>query len=143
MAHHLDDLKAIPHRFVEEWNKGNLAGAMALFDENVVDHNPAPGQAPGKAGVQQGLEIFRTAFPDLKLQTEFIVAEGDRVADHGIARGTHKGPLFGIPPTGKRIEITYSDTYRVQNGKIVEAWHVEDIAGIMQQIGAAPAPAKP
>ena len=140
MAHHLEGNKAIAERFAEEWNKGNLEGALALIDENVVDHNPAPGQAPGLAGARQALTAFRTAFPDLKFTTEYVLADGDRVVDHGTARGTHKGNLFGIAATNKPVEFTYTDIYRIANGKIAEIWHIEDIAMAMQQIGAMKVP---
>lgn len=140
MAHHLESNKAVAQGFVEEWNKGNLEGALAFIDDNVVDHNPAPGQAPGKDGARQALSGFLTAFPDLKFYNDYVLAEGDRVVDHGTARGTHKGNLFGIPPTGKSVEFTYTDIYRIANGKITEIWHIEDIVMAMQQIGAIKAP---
>ena len=140
MAHQLEGNKAIAYRFAEEWNKGNLEGAVALMDENIVDHNPGPGQAPGKAGAKQSLAAFFTAFPDLKITNDFVLADDDRVVDHGTARGTHKGNLFGIPATNKPVEITYTDIYRIANGKIAELWHIEDVPAIMVQIGAMPAP---
>ena len=140
MTDHLEDNKAVAQRFADEWNMGNLEGALALIDENVVDHNPAPGQAPGIAGARQALTAFLAAFPDLKFHTEYILAEGDRVVDHGTARGTHKGNLLGIPATNKPVAFTYTDIYRIANGKIAEIWHIEDVATAMQQIGAMKVP---
>ncbi|MBI5301950.1 MAG: ester cyclase [Chloroflexi bacterium] len=137
MAHHGNN---VAEQFVAAWNKGDLEGALALMDDNVVDHNPVPGQKPGKTGAREALGVFMAAFPDLKFQEQVVVVEGDRVADHGIARGTHKGSLMGIPATGKSVEFQYSDVYRVANGKIAEVWHVEDIPTVMRQIGAMPAP---
>ncbi len=111
--------------------------------EDVVDHNPGPGQPPGKAGLKQALEIFKNAFPDSQIAIEQLVAEGDKVVDHATFQGTHTGSLLGVAPTGKPVMIHASDVYRIANGKIVELWHVEDIVGMMQQIGAMPAQAQP
>jgi steroid delta-isomerase-like uncharacterized protein len=138
MSDHTSD--SVAQRFADEWNKGNLEGAIALFDDNYIDHNAAPGQKPGKAGLRESLDMFMTAFPDLKLEHSHVTMEGDRVADHGIARGTHRGNFLGVAPTGKRVEVSYTDIYRVKNGKITEAWHIEDIPGLMRQIGAMPDP---
>ena len=133
-----EENKRVVERFAEEWNKGNLEAVLALVADNVVDHNPMPDQAPGKEGMKQSFAMFKNTFPDLKLNNDFVIAEGDRVVDHGIARGTQKGELMGIPASNKPVAIEYTDIYRVANGKIAEIWHVEDMAGMMQQIGASP-----
>ncbi len=138
-----EENKTIVRRFYEEWNKGNMQGVFDLFSDDVVDHNPTPGQPSGKAGVIQSLEIFHNAFPDSQLALEQLIADGDKVVDHASLRGTHTGSLLGIPPTGKPVLIEASDVYRIANGKIVEIWHIEDILGIMQQIGAIPAQPQP
>lgn len=54
--------------------------------------------------------------------------------------GTHKGELMGVPPTGKHVAFDVSDILRLRDGKVVEHWNVVDIAGLMQQLGAMPAP---
>lgn len=55
-------------------------------------------------------------------------------------RGTHKGELMGVPPTGKRVTVTDVHIERVANGKIVERWVGFDAMGMMQQLGAIPSP---
>ena len=54
---------------------------------------------------------------------------------HGRIKGTNTGPLMGSPATGKRADFGYMDMYRIANGQIVEVWHVEDIAGMLAQLG--------
>ena len=136
----IEENKAITHRFYENWNKGNMEGVYALFASDIVDHNPGPGQAAGIEGLKQALDLFKNAFPDSQLKLEHLIAEGDKIVDHGTFRGTHTGEMVGIPPTGKPVSITFTNIYRIANGKIVEAWHIEDILGIMQQIGVMPMP---
>ena len=135
-----EENKAIVRKWYEYWNSGNLDALWALHSPDIVDHNPFPGQAPGLEGMKQSLGVFRSAFPDLKITITQLVAEGDKVADHGMARGTNTGAMMGIPATGKAVEITASNIWRIANGKITDIWHVEDLLSMMQQIGVIPAP---
>ncbi len=135
-----EENKKVIRRFVEEWNRGNREGVYALFAPDYVDHRPQPGQAPGVEGLRQGLGRLFDAFPDSQLTLDLLVAEGDMVADCGVLTGTHQGNLFGIPPTGKTVTIPYLDIHRFKDGRIVEAWHHEDLLAALQQIGAMPSP---
>jgi len=78
------------------------------------------------------------AFPDLEYTQEDLIAEGDRVVERWTARGTHKGALFGIPPTGKQITSTGILIHRIVDGKIVAFVEVADGLGLMQQLGVVP-----
>ena len=83
---------------------------------------------------------FRISFPDWHSTFEELVAEGDRVAERWTGRGTHRGELQGIPPTGKRVEVPGSVFYRFVVVKIVEFRGQLDMMGMMQQLGAMPSP---
>ncbi len=73
-------------------------------------------------GHRQILAAFRSAFPNLHLTTEDVVAEGDKVVSRWTARGTHQGDLMGIAPTGNRVTIKGIDVLRTAEGRIVERW---------------------
>jgi steroid delta-isomerase-like uncharacterized protein len=90
--------------------------------------------------LKPNLIAFRAAFPDWHCEIEDFVAEGDRVVNRWIGRGTHKGDFFGIPATGKSVTLTGVTEHRVENGKIVNDWSVGDQLGLMQQLGAVPSP---
>ena len=138
----VEENKAVIRRYIEElWGQGNMALEDDLLDRSLVDHNPSPGMTPDYAGHHQILTIFRAAFPDIRMTLDDLVAEGDRVVDRWTARGTHTGEFGGIPATGRPVAVTGIDITRLENGKIVEIWHQEDIIGLMQQLGAIPAPA--
>ena len=83
---------------------------------------------------------YRTAFPDLRLTIEAQVSEGDLVVTRWKASGTHQGELFGIAPTGKQATVTGISLTRVSGGKIAEDWTNWDTLGLLQQLGAVPAP---
>lgn len=69
-----------------------------------------------------------------------VIAEGDRVCSRGVMYGTHRGEFMGIPPTGKKVEVKYTDIWRLDKGKFVENWVQMDMMGMMQQLGLAPRP---
>lgn len=84
--------------------------------------------------------MFKAGFPDLHATVETAIAEGDQVATRGYITGTHKGPFMNIPPTSKSIKVTYTDIWRIENGKAVENWVQMDMLGLMQQLGVIPTP---
>ena len=101
-----------------------------------VEHLPA-GDISLKQ-LKQGIPAFFTAFPDIHITIEDMVAEGDRVAVLMTSRGTHKGEYMGIPPTGNRIEMRNTCIIRIANGKFVEWWGTLDGLSMMQQLGVIP-----
>lgn len=110
-----------------------------VFDTNVVDHDPAPGQAAGVEGIKQFWTGFFTAFPDAALSPETLVADDDNVVVAFTITGTHDGPLMGVQPTGKSISVRGIQIGRFEGGKLVERRGATDQLGILQQIGAAQA----
>ena len=84
--------------------------------------------------------MYRAAFPDLQLSVDDLFAEGDRVVARWTSRGTHQGEMMGISPSGKHVQISEIDIFRVSAGKLAEHWGVFDQLGMLQQIGAVPAP---
>ena len=137
----LEENKAFTRRLYDEMlGKKNEAILDEVLDSNFVDHSPFPGQDPGIEGTKKGMREFLNAFPDLSYDMEFQVSEGDMVVSRLTVRGTHKGEMAGIPPTGKQISMKGIDAFRVKDGKIVERWGNFDDLGMMQQLGAVPAP---
>ncbi len=84
--------------------------------------------------------MYRSAFPDLQATVEDQVAEGDKVASRFTFRGTHRGELAGIPPTGNQVEVTGIVISRIEGGKGAEDWSNYDALGMMQQLGVVPPP---
>ncbi len=112
---------------------------MGAFDEvlhaDVVDHNPGPSQSPGIRGIREYFEMLYGAFTDHHLSVEDVVAEEDKVALRVTFRGTHVGEFMGIPATGREVEITAMDIFRIEGGKIAELWSETDVLGLMWQLG--------
>ena len=129
-----EDNKAKMRQFYEEVvQNGDFAKLDEFAAPNFVDHNPGPGQAPGAEGVKQFFTAMRAAVSDLRVNVEQIIAEGDKVAAHVSISGRHTGELMGIPPSGKDVVMRVSDIVRIENGKAVEHWGVEDMSGFVPQ----------
>ncbi len=135
-----DQNKAIVRRLFEElWNKGNLSVADQLFSPNYAHHDPStPDFGRGPESERKRATLYRTAFPDLQLTIEDIIAEGETVMARWSCRGTHKGDLSGIAPTGKQFTISGVTIARLTNGKLAEGYVNWDALGLMQQLGVAP-----
>ena len=134
--------KATIRRFVEEGiNRSNEALFLELLDPDVVDHNAQPGLPPGRAGWNLYRKQFRAAFPDGRWAIGDIIAEGDLIAARASFTGTHQGEFLGIPPTGRQVTVSAMYVCRLAGGKIVERWANSDELGMLQQLGAIPAPA--
>jgi predicted SnoaL-like aldol condensation-catalyzing enzyme len=127
-------------RLVEEvWNKGNLPVADQLFAPIYNHHDTSsPDLGRGPESEKLRATLYRTAFPDIRLTIEDLIAEGETVTARWSCRGTHKGDLSGIAPTGKSFTITGTSTVRFASGKMVEGWINWDALGMMQQLGVVP-----
>ena len=135
--------KASVRRFYDEvFNKKNRAAIDEFIDLNHVDHAAPPGTPGGLKGVKQTLNMYLTAFPDLHFTVEGMIVEGDKLVARLTVRGTQQGAFMGIPPTGKQATITAIDINRFADGKSVEHWLNMDTLGLLQQLGAIPAPGK-
>ncbi len=136
-----EDNKALNRRFVEEViNEGNLDAIDELLDPGVVDHAAPPGFPTGREGAKQFAAMMRSAFPDLHLTIEDMIAEGDKVVMRSTWSGTHQGEFMWIPATGRRVTVSAIDISRVADGRMVEHWEQFDALGLMQQLGAVPPP---
>jgi steroid delta-isomerase-like uncharacterized protein len=115
-------------------NGGRTAVIEELIAPTFVSQSESM-PAAGVEGFKQVVEMFRIAFPDIHLDVSHYVADGDYVVTWATVNGTHKGPLEGIPPTGKSVSVLDVDMWRVENGRITESWAHFDQAGLLRQLG--------
>lgn len=132
------EAKDIVRRFHEvAWNEGDFEAARGLLASDLVDHDPLefPGRAPGAEGLLQVVEMIRSGLPDFQRAIDQQLGEGNCVVTRFTDRGTHAAELMGIPPTNKEIVVHGINIELVQDGHISEVWHVEDLLGLMRQLG--------
>jgi len=112
-----------------------------LVAEDYVGHFPPNPTLHGPEGLKRFNAQAVTAFPDVHASIEDLVAEGDEVVVRWTLRGTHEGELRGgIPATGRRVEVSGITISRIRDGRLVENWGNYDLLGMLQQLGAIPAP---
>lgn len=139
-----DNVALMQKMYDDVVNGGHLENINNYISEDFVEHQPFPGQKPGREGVKEFFAMLYKAFPDVHFDVAFMMADGDKVAAYATVRGTQEGEFMGIPATGKKIEMDLVDIVRIVDGKAVEHWGVSDTMTMMQQLGVTPAPpAKP
>ena len=128
--------KALLRRYIEAvWDKEN-PDALDDFLATTYRRHRSPTTTPlSRDGQKQLLTAFRSAFPDIKITVEEVIAEGDTVAFRSTMRGTHQGEFLGIAPTGQQVTFSLLDVVRIEDGKIVEQWGGPDTFDLVQQLG--------
>jgi predicted ester cyclase len=131
-------------RYLDEvWNQGNIEGSASYLAPGYRRH-VGPGAEPLDVdGQRDRLQGFRTAFPDVKLEIEQMVAEGDLVAFRFTMTGTHLGPYQGIEPTGVRVNVPGLDLVRLKDGFLTEHWGGADLTILKAQLAAGATPPAP
>jgi len=115
--------KAIVRKLMEAINEGNLDVVDTLFTPELAEP------------MKRSFIAFRSAFPDWRMEIAETVAEGNTVVGRLRCSGTNQGEFKGVPPTGKRMEVDEVYFLRVENGKFVDFWGLEDDLARMRQLG--------
>lgn len=117
-------------------NQHHLARMHDFFTPDFINHLDHAPDSP-QDSIEKAQQVFTqlfTAFPDLHVTIQHQVAEDDLVMTHKTFTGTHRGTFMGMAPTDRQIAFTVIDILRIQAGKIVEHWAVQDRLGLMQQL---------
>jgi steroid delta-isomerase-like uncharacterized protein len=138
-----EENKAVVRRWAKEVvNQGNLDLVDELFAQEFSWEMPfSPEPLHGPEAMKQTVSTFRSAFPDLAIEIEDLVAEGDKVTAKYTATGTNDGEMMGNPPTGKSASWRVIHVFTFRDGKIVDDATVMDRLGLMEQLGQVQAPA--
>jgi|DewCreStandDraft_5_1066085.scaffolds.fasta_scaffold00048_169 steroid delta-isomerase-like uncharacterized protein len=137
----VEENKELIRRWLGAINARDLDLVDSSLAPDYVGHFGGPEPVRGREGWQRLVGSFIAAFPDGEGTLEDIVAEGDRVMHRETWRGTHLGMFANTPPTGRKVAFQGIAISRIAGGQIVEEWVELDVLGLLQQIGAIPAPA--
>lgn len=130
----IEQHKAIVRRYRLEYvGEGDLQVADVVLASEFTWN----GARTHRESHKEVVTMWHKVFPDLHFTIEDMIAEGDRVVERVIARGTHEGDLYGIAATGKRVEAMGILIHRIASGKIVEMWEILDTIGLLEQLGIA------
>jgi C-1 hydroxylase len=120
----IEENKELVHRYVEKvWNGHQLDKANEFTGDDQLEES------------LEHIQQFLTAFPDVHIAIEDIIAEGDKVVVRIRASATNTGPFAGKPPTGKKIQLLSIRIFQIAGGKIIDTWAMQDRLGLMEQLG--------
>ncbi len=137
----IEENKAIAERFAQVWTAGGLHVVDELAAPDIVVSYPIPPEP------MRGVEAFKAflselvaGLPDVTVTVDELIAEGEKVACRWTMTGTHDGPLFGFPASGRPVQISGFTHYRIAGGKVVEETGAGNSLGLLQQLGAVIGP---
>jgi predicted ester cyclase len=137
----VENNKSLVRRYYEKlWNTWDLGVADEMIAPDIAFRGSLGLTTRGLEGFKQYAATVRAAFPDFHNTIEDLIAEGDTVVARLIYSGTHRGPLFGIAPTGKQVTYAGVAIFRITGSKIVDGWVMGDTLGLLRQLGATTLP---
>jgi hypothetical protein len=140
LARPTSEARSLIDRFAETLTAHDIAAFGTLFAGDYINHQmsaAAPPPLPGKTAKQATIDFFAArlaGIPDLRVIVEAAMVSTGKAAASFIYAGTHGGPYFGLPPTGRSLRFTSCDIFLIRNGLFAEHWGMGDIAGILAQL---------
>jgi steroid delta-isomerase-like uncharacterized protein len=133
----LEQNKNLVRRFFDEmWNPWNFAKADELLAPDIVFKGTLGNELRGRDAFRTYMRKVQSAFPDFHNAILEITAEDDRVVARTFYRGTHRGEIFGLAPSGKEISYAGAAFFRIRDGQLIEGWVLGDLLGLLRQLGA-------
>lgn len=128
--------KVLVNRYYEE-AMGGLTGIEEVVAADFVDHHFPPGTPAGPEGVRRFFaDILGSVFSDMRIEIDFLLAEGDKVDCHFALIAKHTGEFAGIAPRGNQIRCPAISTFRIKDNLLVEAREIFDSGDLLNQMQA-------
>ena len=133
------DRMQMVNRYMKAWNAHDVDRLITFYatdyqGEDVIEPQPQR----GRPAVRRNIQRYLTAFPDLHITWDKVVADGEQVALTWTAHGTHQGRIMNIPPTGKEVVCRGATMLTIDEQQIVCARTIWDVAGFLRSIGLLP-----
>jgi steroid delta-isomerase-like uncharacterized protein len=126
--------RALALRWMEEvWNQRREEVVDELMHADAVGHMEG-GDVHGPEGFKIARAAFLDALPDLRIEVEDSIAEGDQVVLRWRVTGTHLGAGLGMPPSGRPVEARGMSWFRLRDGRMAEGWDSWDQSGLMKAL---------
>ena len=127
--------KAIIRRYRQAHNQNDMAALDEIVAVDLITHSQLPNVPSGREGGKMVHQGAVAAFPDGKVTTDDLIAEGDKVVERFTLVGTHKGDLPGMPATGKQMEVRGSSTFEFAGDRIRRCSDYWDMTTLHKQLG--------
>jgi predicted SnoaL-like aldol condensation-catalyzing enzyme len=128
--------RLVSRYFDEVWNRGHLEVLDEIMSPGYLNHSPGiPNPRPGPEDLKPIVKAMREGIPDLKYKILDTVVTPEKAAGYLRVTGIHSGSLFGIAPTGNRIDVRQMQIEWIQEGRIWQHWRITDELTLMRQLG--------
>ena len=131
-----DEITAFFARRHDAWNRRDAGALAADYAESGIVESPlAGGRASGREAIERLYATYFVAFPDLKLEQDQLLIDGDSAALVGRVSGTDTGGFMGMPPSGRRVSVPVVFIYQLGDGRIMHEHRIYDFTGMLVQVG--------
>lgn len=128
------NVELIGRFYREMWDRFDETLIPVLLAEDFRFRGSLGNETVGHAQFAEYMRLIRRGFPDFTNHVEETITQGDRSFARLTYRGTHRGEVLGIPPTGRRIEYAGAAVFRFRGGKVAETWVLGDVWGLVRQL---------
>jgi len=128
----LEENKALIQKWLDAWINNDVVQIENLFAQNYTVND----RLIGIEGVKQSVDFLHTAFSDISVEPNEMVAEGDKVVLRWTVRGKQQGDFMGIPPTGKFVELQGINIYHITGAKIRANYEQTNILQVVHELKA-------
>ena len=130
-----DEIVALVKRRESAWQAHDAPALAATHAERGVAVSPTGGVLEGRAEIERVYRLWFTAFPDVRWRMDDIVVDGDRVVVVAQVSGTHAGDFFGVPASGRHVEVQVAVIMTIADGLVAEERRIYDFTGFLVQVG--------
>ena len=127
--------RQVLERYIDAYRSGDTSYLAEIVSPDFVDRS-FPSLSGGPEGVARSIRVLHTGFSDVSITLQDVVCHEDRAAIRFTVAGTHSGTFAGRPATARRVTWSGADFMRLDGGKIVELWTVQDSLSLLRGIGA-------
>lgn len=133
-----DELRAFLDHFRQAWEHQDITALMACYADDCVVVSPIFGTITNKTQVEKSYADLFKAFQTHKVTVVDMVIgneEPPRAVIVWNLQSSHIGEVFGMPPSGKRIERTIAYILTLKNGRIAKETRIYDFTSMLMQLG--------
>jgi steroid delta-isomerase-like uncharacterized protein len=130
-----EDIAALVTRREAAWRRRDAAALAADHSPDGVVISPTGGVLEGREQIERIYRLWFTAFPDLKYDITEMIVEGATVVVLATLNGTHAGDFFGLPATGRHVQVGTAFVYKLHDSQIAHERRILDFTGVLVQVG--------
>jgi len=128
----------LAHKALAALNAHDIDGFLKLIDDAYVAESETAGMVHGREGARQMLAAMFQAFPDLRVESEEIIASSSHYVSRVRLAGTHEGTFAGVPATNRKVHWRACNVTEIRNGKAIRSRIYADNISLLRQLGVLP-----